>query len=108
MTHPSTVADTLDAAAERVDNGWCQHLFATTERGVRCFCALGAIADACGLTGAQANFQEGVPGVAAALLRDTIGSQAVDDWNDDPERTQQDVSAKLREAAAKARGEVQP
>jgi len=94
------VAAVLERAAEViVDNGWCQGTFSFDG----CYCALGAIANACGIEGWKANFAEGMTGRAAQQLRDTIDRDAVDEWNDTEGRTQTEVVAALRRAATLAR-----
>jgi len=104
------IADILDKAAEIIEpeGAWTQHYYArgksgnrvSSRRAARCFCALGAI-----------NFAAGhnpdvdyIPAIHA-LEPFVKGEDAFDvpDWNDAPERTQAEVVAKLREAAAKAR-----
>lgn len=108
MTHPSTVADTLDAAADLLSKPgvWRQDIF---YREGDCFCLIGAVREAAGLHSAS-DVENGPLGDA---IRDVL--VGVDDeynliyeWNDADGRTQDEVVAKLREAAAKARGEVQP
>ena len=97
---PLCVADVLERAADViVDNGWCQGTF--HDNG--CYCALGAIAQACGIDGWKANFAEGMTGRAAQKLRNTVHSEAIDDWNDAEGRTQSEVVAALRRAATLAR-----
>jgi len=100
MTAPQTVADVLDAAAVTVGEGWCQGVFHDSHG---CFCALGAIAKACGTSGWRANFKTGTTGAAAQKLREVVGCLDVDDWNDAESRTQSEVVAALLAAATSAR-----
>ena len=115
MTPPSTVADTLDAAAELLSKpgAWTQGAYARDADGedlldandnlmvppeAVCFCLYGAVAYI---------EDDTVRGGEACQYLERLGISATE-WNDEPERTQDEVVAKLREAAAKARGEVQP
>lgn len=119
-----TVAEVLDAAADLIEpeGKWTQGAFSRNADGAAdadedettavepvCWCALGALAEVSGKSTldsyvfALAYPDRAAPGYAA--LRAFIGGE-VADWNDAPERTQAEVVAKLREAAAAAR-EVQ-
>lgn len=106
MNTPSTVADTLDAAAALLSKpgAWTQHYSFRKKDGrpteaasASCMCLLGAI----WLSGGT------VDGPETMFLKNYL-DQWPADWNDEPERTQDEVVAILHEAAAKARGEVQP
>jgi hypothetical protein len=101
----SEIADILDRAAEVVKEGWTQGTFARDATGANvpwgspsatCFCAEGSIYR-------TAKFgSNAVPALAA--FQDFLGV-LIWRWNDASRRTQSEVVAKLREAAAKARGE---
>lgn len=113
-----SVADVLERAADRVEpeGNWTQGAFSRTASGCHngdlvaprkpaCWCVLGAIAK-------EAGHNPVDPWVINPLARDamnafeiTVGT-AASDWNDVPERTQAEVVAKLREAAAIARTEA--
>ena len=109
----TTVADILEKAAELIEpeGAWLQEAYAANARGIRatddghawpaepnCFCVLGAIHWAA---------KDDTPGghVEEAYLRalEFPNGYNVVEWNDTPSRTQVEVVAKLREAAAKAR-----
>ena len=78
-------------AAEIVERGWCQHVMSTHGK----YCAVGAIRVACSeidmdtvtIAGRTSLFQLG-------LSRDT--EEELMTWNDDPERTVEEVAAHLR------------
>lgn len=108
------IADVLDKAADLIEpkGRWAQgayirdgmgHLLIRAEPNA-CFCVLGALAEASGIRpykpwdGHDADR-------AREPLAETIGITVheIPEWNDAPERTQAEVVAKLREAAAKAR-----
>lgn len=107
MSDPTTIADVLDAAADLIEpeGAWTTETVASTADGnsvlsdnpqAVCFCAMGAIFR-CG----------GDPVGADKFFGGTIcpggGWGHIGPWNDAPERTQAEVVAKLREAAALAR-----
>jgi hypothetical protein len=107
MGAPLTVADVLERAADLIEpeGAWTQHWSARTaehrittamDRSAVCWCAGGAIVRAVGADNA-------LSAAAYSALRSTLLS-TVSDFNDAPERTQSDVVAKLREAAAISRG----
>ena len=97
------IADVLEQAAQLLSQpgAWTQGAF---QRGEKCFCLLGAIAF---VTGDNPHCAWGntLASDAREPLADAIGipTFAVVDWNDAPERTQDEVVAKLREAATLAR-----
>ncbi|GAA0729863.1 DUF6197 family protein [Sphingomonas japonica] len=103
-----TVAEVLDRAADLIEpqGAWTQYYYALDAYGretyyakeATCFCALGAISVACG---AEPSEEEGTG--PQKLLWKLIGAVPISEWNDAPERTQAEVVAKLREAAALAR-----
>ena len=109
---PSAVADVLERAADLVEpeGAWTQEAYARTASrtplgwgahpSAVCWCALGAIdAQQAGPIWAR----------AAYMLADAVGAKRtrfnseIGAWNDAPHRTQAEVVAKLREAAALAR-----
>ena len=106
-----TVADVLDAAADLIEpeGAWCQKALGfdalgcsvgaadDIERAV-CFCAAGAIWRVVG------HHSSRVQAVFEQLNKATGGTGGVGHWNDARKRTQAEVVAKLREAAALARG----
>jgi hypothetical protein len=102
----SDIADILEKAADLIEpeGAWLQGQYAKDDRGnfaapeasyAVCWCAVGALQRASRL---DLNGYFG----AADTLADHVQSHVVV-WNDAPERTQTEVVAKLREAAAKAR-----
>lgn len=104
------IADILNRAADLIEpeGAWTQNAYwrecsgwpVMSRRHAVCFCALGAIK---AIVGQAPSDPDNTP--AARVLASLIpGSFSVEDWNDAPERTQAEVVAKLREAAAKARG----
>lgn len=117
MNMPSTVADTLNAAADLLSKpgAWTQGAYSRSKNGSTtsdmvaarptCWCILGALAKV-----TRSNPLDpwvGQRRAALDVLEDIIHDDAPD-WNDYEDREQDEVVAKLREAAAKARGEVQP
>lgn len=108
MTKEMTVAEVLDGAADLLEKpgAWTTDVCARDAEGnptewfqddAICFCALGAIFRAGG----------GSSSVSADDFFCTFlggnGWSKVSTWNDDANRTQAEVVAKLREAAALAR-----
>lgn len=106
-----TVAEVLEAAASLIEpeGAWTQGAYYRDANGreiyadrreAACFCALGAIRiagdyDASGLPDLNPAAQ-----VLEGVLDTGVG---IHEWNDAPGRTQAEVVAKLREAAAVAR-----
>lgn len=91
MATQKSVSETLTAAAELIErDGWCQYV-STNNEGRRC--AVGAINVAAGRDYSNSSY-------ALWAMRQHIG-ESVAQWNDAPERTQAEVVAALREAAAK-------
>lgn len=115
--NPLTIARVLDKAADLIEpeGAWTQRGYAktlsgeecdTTDPEAVCFCMNGAIAAELGLSGGKAesfmkhnhlNIYDRLRGGEWSPIR----------WNDAPERTQAEVVAALREAAAKARESAQ-
>jgi hypothetical protein len=103
------VAHVLDRAAELVERGWTQHVYARDKNGepvkylqreAVCFCAQGAIFRAAGMHSARSQtrgFQ------AIRLLGQAARWRQVALWNDHPGRRQATVVKTLRKAAALAR-----
>jgi len=100
-----TVADVLDRAADLIEpeGAWTQREDARSKNGryveplsrdAVSFCMWGAIERAAGLTS---------PMVALNVVGGLVPLGLIAGFNDAPERTQPEVVAKLREAAAKAR-----
>ena len=93
MSAVENVADVLDAAADIIiESGWTQGAF--EDNG--CFCLDGAIMRAKGVydTLLELDYVRRATGWPSAIM-----------WNDAPGRTEDEVVAKLREAAALARQE---
>lgn len=116
MSAPLSVADVLERAADLIEpeGAWTQHHYARNEYGTpfihcsrypegvaTCFCANGAINVAAG----NKPTEDYTP--ATNFFADMFADGDSGDWNDAPARTQAEVVAKLREAAAlaRARGE---
>ena len=108
-----SVAEVLERAADLIEpeGAWTQGEFALNADGeitglsefrgaAVCWCALGAINKA-------SAGDDSLEDVAELILRNLV-VRLVDEWNDAPERTQAEVVAKLREAAALARAETLP
>ncbi len=106
-----TVAEVLDGAADLLEKpgAWTQYAFArgksgrevTTRKAAVCFCALGAIDHVTGYDPGIEGCTEANCYLALAITGRRYGGIAK--FNDDPRRTQAEVVAKLREAAALAR-----
>lgn len=109
-----TVADILAAAADLIEpeGAWTQSEFMRDPTGIvssedepllpdaNCWCALGAIAQVCDLNPWES--WAGHPADAAMWALAGVVGRSVAGWNDAPGRTQAEVVAALREAAAKA------
>jgi hypothetical protein len=97
-----SVAEALDRAADLIEpeGAWMQNALSKYDAAgnVTCMCALGALLNVRGASFEAADFLD-------TLLPQTRGGQKrpLAEWNDAPERTQAEVVAKLREAAALAR-----
>lgn len=103
------VADILERAAKLIEpeGAWTQGSFASAASGkptgsiwndnASCFCIRGAIARIAGA------LYSGAAIFATRVILGNDDQAALARWNDAPERTQAEVVAKLREAAAKAR-----
>lgn len=115
-----TIAEVLERAADLIEpeGAWTQGAFSrdangdadATDDGITaknpvCWCALGAVAAVCEEDPAGNIYTPSSPSLPNAirkLLNAHIGNY-VEDWNDDPDRTQAEVVQKLREAARLAR-----
>ena len=109
MTEPKSVADVLDAAADLLtpEGAWTQGALAKAADGewvdsglspaASCWCLLGAVERG----GGNPVWSAARRVIATALGVDE--REGIPTWNDAPERTQPEVVAKLREAAALAR-----
>jgi len=119
---PLSVADVLERAADRLEQpyAWTQGAFSRNADGSAdldedglaasnpvCWCAMGSIAQTVGVDplAPWVWSSTSVQGDAYRFLSGHLGID-VADWNDAPERTQAEVVAKLREAAAIARTET--
>jgi hypothetical protein len=102
MTERMEIADVLERAADLIEpeGAWTQGSYGG---GHLPTCMGGAVNIA---RGRQA-WETPAGDPIAAFLAQCLG-QKVAFWNDAPERTQAEVVAKLREAAAKARAEQVP
>lgn len=105
MTGLLELADVLDRAADLIaaPGTWTQGALAETKIGRRigptennatCWCALGAIRKAGGY---ESDYNPAALSLGAYLFA------PIADWNDAPERTQEEVVAMLRAAALRAR-----
>ncbi len=102
-----SIADILDAAADLIEpeGAWTQGHIRRDAKGkytalpghAVCWCTVGATLAVAGLAASMSADRF----LASFLGLD--GVDAVEQWNDAPERTQAEVVAKLREAAALAR-----
>lgn len=94
------IARILDAAADLIEpeGAWGQGQW---ESSTGCLCAEGALAKA----GACERFVDVCRAPVGRFFEPLVGGDIVA-WNDAPGRTQAEVVAKLREAAAKARAEA--
>lgn len=92
MSHPQTLAEVLDAAANLIEpeGAWTQHEWGHDG----CYCLDGALMAA---KGTGYTFPE------LDLIREVTGAESAIHWNDADHRTQAEVVAKLREAAELAR-----
>jgi hypothetical protein len=104
-----SIADVLERAADLIEpeGAWTQHEWALGANGEEdpigpavCWCAWGAIYEASGRDWTPVANQA-VQAVQAHL------DAEIQQWNDAPGRTQAEVVASLREAAAKARQQEQ-
>lgn len=115
---PKTVPEVLNAAADLLERpgAWTQGDYARDDMGLGigdyteeerekggfepvCFCTIGAINHARGRDPDTALW-----GDLRRPIWDVLGETNIADWNDAPGRTQAEVVAALREAAAKATG----
>ena len=96
MTAPTKPSDVLEAAAEKVEAGWCQGAFSKFIGGLECFCVRGAIITAARDRGILHQPAEGA--LARYLLYWPLAL-----WNDSRGRTQAEVVGVLRRAAAAER-----
>lgn len=124
MSEQLSIADVLERAADLIkpEGKWTTRAFARTAKGrligyneaaATCFCALGAIARTAGgdnpaMHRAAEHLASEFPPSQYGLEDGAAYISAISTWNDAPERTQAEVVAKLREAAAKARTQQVP
>lgn len=109
--NPEATASVLDkAAAEIRDRGWNQ---GRLMNGLGEVCAVGGIRAACGLNrGAYygrrlaADLATDAEYAFSDYLRSTYEAPSIPQWNDDPTRTKDDVTAALEKAAAWVREQV--
>lgn len=83
-----TTLEILIRGKERIKDGWCQGSLWTDTEGVdcdlnraACYCALGAI------TEVEVDSEHD----AYCILVGQLGGDRLSDWNDDPDRTKQEV-----------------
>lgn len=105
-----TVAEVLDGAADLLtpEGKWTQEQFARDNTGgtyahgfdqrATCWCVVGAIEKVRHAVALQPGYKD----PAVLFLERGIG-YVVTEWNDEPNRTQDEVVEKLRQAAALAR-----
>lgn len=86
----------LAAADDLRTNGWCQH----AERDGRSHCAVGAIRELRGSWNEPDHAR-----AAEDYLRRAIGGGRIDEWNDTPGRTADEVIEALHAAAVLAESE---
>jgi hypothetical protein len=122
MGEPLSVAAVLERAADLIEpeGKWTQgdsardangnRLRAGTEEGAVCWCVLGAISKVVGhpasllFGAAQKALASVLPSEILPIFDDDGDELPIEaSWNDAPERTQAEVVAKLREAAALAK-----
>ena len=107
VTDPVTTRDVLVRAADLLTEfGWCQYANARTANGLSTWYENSEAVSFC-LYGAahRAAADLGLPAMAAnPILAEALGGSPVElvSWNNAPERTSQEVVARLREAAEKA------
>lgn len=89
-----STAEVLSEAADICERGWCQGKFVKDG----CVCASEAIRIA-------GDSELALDTEAWPFFNRHIGADYVSEWNDAPGRTQAEVVAKLREAAALAKAE---
>ena len=104
-----SVAATLAEARKLIAQGWTQGTFRNGERGKHCYCLAGAVVtvNIPNLGALDAEAYADSPGIGA--LSDCLGRRvysvyALDrltEWNDAPDRTQEDVLALIDRAIAK-------
>lgn len=101
-----TPAEILTKAAELLEKpgAWTQGAFARTATGEKCFPGANAVCWCAGGALTQVSPREAAVAATKAyrLFDDLVGGLL--SFNDHPSRTQAEVVAKLREAAAKATG----
>jgi hypothetical protein len=115
----ASAADVLERAAKLIEpeGAWTQGAFSLDETGSHsedltaigpavCWCVLGAIAEIVGVDPVAPWGLNNTAVAAKLALSRVIEDDNVPMFNDAPGRTQAEVVAKLREAAAKARGEA--
>lgn len=92
-----------------IKHGWTQHVMARDTKGeeinwfskeAQSFCLVGAYANTLGSTGIPRSVQNAVATVITKVLIRKATEDSWNDWNDAPERTQQDVIVLLKEAKA--------
>lgn len=113
-------SEVLSKAADLIEpeGAWTQGAQARNKRGQRvadsaknavCFCASGAIwraarkAGVAGLSSSGGSIINDAHVALSTVINGRSLSARIPDWNDAPERTQAEVVAALRQAAAKAR-----
>lgn len=98
MTAPQTVADVLDAAADRVSRGWGQGGYVPT---INSECPCMGYAILWELPKGMALDRDVMPFLSKACPFRSASGMVL--WNDAPGRTQSEVVAALRAAATSAR-----
>ena len=95
-----TVAEVLEAAASLIEpeGRWARGVYEEPKDGECAFCMVGASLNVLGIS----YLDQEAPSFGPGILGFKTWTQAME-WNDAPGRTQAEVVAKLREAAAVAR-----
>lgn len=86
----------LKAAAVIEDRGWCQWSYESLDGRV---CLLGALKVAAGGSPNDDEDEDSVVGIAKRAMAGAVGKVFVHSWNDHPNRTKEEVVAKLRAVA---------
>ena len=97
----------LSSAADLIeDTGWTQGAFCRNARGKACrmgskdavsYCLIGAVSTL--VDNEDDERAQSICGTAFALLKTVTGVISLDNWNDDPNRTKDDVLHALRMAS---------
>lgn len=103
-TESNRLRDIFRAAADLVEQGWCQRKYATKIDGQQCYCIDGAVAMA--ESGDPHSVITPECTTALNMLAWEKGFSAITDYNDEPGRTQAEVVAVLRDLAETVGGTI--